>query len=91
MASLMRPLLNRSLIASFRNTNLLSAIAVRNKATNTPTTGDSSSLAKPLEKKAVDPTADPKESCKFLFFQVDLLSDFDIAYLKAIKKECYKI
>jgi hypothetical protein len=61
MASLFKPL-NRCLV-QFRQANnagLLSVMQQRFKSDKPASTGN---LEKPLEKKAVDPLADPKESC----------------------------
>lgn len=64
MASLMRPLLSRGLVMSLRKSTVTPAVVMRGLASQPPTKGPSDSLEKPIAKKAVDPTADPKESCK---------------------------
>lgn len=61
MASLMRPLLSRGLMLSLRNS---APVSIRSLASQPPSKGSDDSLEKPLAKKANDPTADPKESCK---------------------------
>ena len=63
MANLIKQF-NRSLLA-FRQANnlgLVSAVQQRFASTDKPTTGK---LDSPIEKQAVDPNADPKETCNF--------------------------
>lgn len=62
MASLMRPLLSRTLIMT---TGLRSSAIVRGLASQQPPSKSDDDLNKPIPKKAVDPTADPKEACNF--------------------------
>lgn len=68
MASLMRPL-NRCLTAmkQANNAGALSVIQQRYKSAGSPPTG---TLDKPIDKKAVDKTADPKEACKYFIIVV---------------------
>ena len=63
MASLFKPL-NRCFVAlrQANNLGMISTVQQRFNSTNKPTTGG---LETPIEKKPVDPTADPKETCKF--------------------------
>jgi hypothetical protein len=62
MASLFKPL-NRCLV-QFRQANNVGLLSVMQQRFKSDKPAPPGNLEKPLEKKAVDPLADPKESCK---------------------------
>lgn len=73
MASLFKPLTR--CIASLRhaqNNSAIITIVQQRFKSDVSTTGR---LDKPLEKKAVDPLADPKETCNMQFFYISKLVD----------------
>lgn len=67
MASLFKPV-SRCLVAlrQSNNLSLISAVQQRFSSSNQTTGG----LDKPIDKKAVDPIADPKETCMNLKFKL---------------------
>jgi hypothetical protein len=88
MASLFKPLTR--CIATLRqaqNNSAIITIVQQRLKSDVSTTGR---LDKPLEKKAVDPLADPKETCNIQFFYIVKLLDliltrlayYNILYLK---------
>ena len=83
MASLFRPL-NRCLLALKQANNAASVMQQRLASSAKPPFPPpvEGSVNKPLDKAVVDETADPKESCKFLFKLI-------IFNILLYKKMCY--